>query len=242
MPWPSPSPAPWATLRLPHRPVRLAGEEGVPVLVVTVAVEHRDAAHMLACRVAAADRAHAVGAADQLEAVDGDVAGVLEVEARFAFALAAGHGDAERAVVVALAVEHDRLVVGSAVFLLERNAGLVAAAGEMDQRARSCLRDRGVGGHRRVAPGAVAAAVRADIDDPRRLPGRIGVVAVEFLRKSHEVAAAGHRRLLPAGSRGGVFSEGRSRRRQAQSGDDGPATLRAGAGFGGSCRVDRHGR
>ena len=67
--------------------------------------------------IARADRAHAVAAADQLEAVDRDVVGGLEVEAGLPPGVAAGHRDAERLVLVALAVEDDRLVVGAAVLL-----------------------------------------------------------------------------------------------------------------------------
>ena len=66
---------------LEHGPVRLAGEKRVPLLVVAIGVEHGDAPRVLTRRIISADRAHAVVAPVQLEAIDRNIVRGLEVEA-----------------------------------------------------------------------------------------------------------------------------------------------------------------
>src|SRR6185312_11712081 len=97
---------------------------------------------MLACRKPPADGAHAVFAADELEAVDRDVIGIFEVETGLPPGAATGHLHADRLVLITLGVKDDGIVIGAAVLLRELEAALVAAGKEIDPGAGPRLRHR----------------------------------------------------------------------------------------------------
>src|SRR5680860_1275152 len=106
---------------------------------------------MLVRRIAGAHGAHTIFAANELETVEGDIVGVLEVEAGLPRLAAARDFNADRAVVVALRIEHDWIVVAAAVLLGEREAARVATAEKIDFRTRPRGRQRVSGCHRRLA-------------------------------------------------------------------------------------------